>query len=420
MDLLRELRERGLVYQVTDEGLGELLAKEKVTLYAGFDPSAASLHVGNLLHLVTLRRFQLAGHRPIAIAGGATGMIGDPSGKSTERNLLATEEVEANLVRQSEQMRRILDFEGANGARILNNADWLGKFSFLEFLRDVGKHFSVPNMLAKDSVKSRLAGGISFTEFAYALLQAYDFLHLFEEYGCRLQIGGQDQWGNITAGVELIRRKTGQSAYGLTSELITTSSGAKFGKSEGNAVWLDGKMTSPYQFYQFWVRTEDADVVNYLKQFTLLELEEIEGLAGEVKQEPQRRTAQKRLAEHMTEMVHGKEASQTAKRASEVLFGSQIKDLTDELIREIFREVPSSELAAGRLAGGIDIVEALTETGTAPSKSEARRLLKSGAVYVNNVRVEEAEYKLTPKDLASEHFAVLRTGKKNYRLLRFE
>jgi len=406
---------------LTDEGLGEVLSKEKVTLYCGFDPTGKSLHVGNLLHLVTLARFQRAGHHPIAIAGGATGMIGDPSGKSSERNLLADDEIRENLSRHTEQMKRILDFESpTNPARIMNNADWLGKFTFLEFLRDVGKHFSVPNMLAKDSVKSRLAGGISFTEFAYQVLQGYDFYHLYTEHGCKVQVGGQDQWGNITAGVELIRRKAGGSAYGMTSELITTASGAKFGKSEGNAVWLDPAMTSPYQFYQFWVRTEDADVVDYLKLFTFLTLEEIETLAEAVKNAPQERAAQKRLAEAMTEMVHGKAAVETSKRASEVLFGSEIRDLSDEMITEIFRDVPSSVMKRARLSEGIDVVEALVESGTLKSKGEARRLLAAGGVYVNNVRVNEAEYRLTEKDLASEHFAVLRTGKKNYRLLKFE
>ncbi len=423
MDLLSELRTRGLIYQLTDEALGELLQNETVTLYAGFDPSAASLHVGNLLHLVTLARFQQAGHYPIAVVGGATGMIGDPSGKSAERNLLMPDEIEANLNRQTEQIERILDTEtDANPARILNNADWLGKFSFLEFLRDVGKHFSVPNMLAKDSVKSRLATGISFTEFAYALLQAYDFLHLFEQFGCKLQIGGQDQWGNIIAGVDLVRRRTGKTVYGLTSELITTASGAKFGKSEGNAIWLDAKLTSPYHFYQFWMRTDDADVIPYLKMFTFIELDEIDALARDVQSAPQKRTAQKRLAEHMTEMVHGKDAARMAIRASEVLYGSEIKylNLTDELIQDVFAEVPSSAFATDMLSAGIGIVDALTESGAVPSKSEARRLIGSGGVYVNNVRSADVNYELTTDDLASEHFIVLRTGKKNYHLLRFE
>lgn len=421
MDLLSELKTRGLIYQLTDEALGELLQSEKVTLYAGFDPSASSLHVGNLLHLVTLARFQRAGHCPIAVVGGATGMIGDPSGKSAERNLLMPDEIEANLNRQTEQIERILDVEtDTNPARILNNADWLGKFSFLEFLRDVGKHFSVPNMLAKDSVKSRLATGISFTEFAYTLLQAYDFLHLFEQFDCKLQIGGQDQWGNITAGVDLVRRKKSKSVYGLTSELITTASGVKFGKSEGNAIWLDAELTSPYHFYQFWMRTDDADVIDYLKLFTFIGLEEIDVLAEELSSAPQRRAAQKRLAEHMTEMVHGAEAAQTAIRASQVLYGSEISNLSDELIQEIFQEIPSSVLDASVLQDGLDIIDALTEGGAVRSKSESRRLLQSGGVYVNNVRVSDADYKLTEKDLASEHFTVLRTGKKNYHLLRFE
>ena len=420
-DLYRELKDRGLVYQVTDESLGELLSRESITLYAGFDPSASSLHVGNLLHLVTLARFQRAGHHPIAIAGGATGMIGDPSGKADERKLLDPEQVETNLDNHVRQMRRVLDFEVKdNPARVLNNAEWIGQFSFLEFLRDVGKHFSVPNMLAKESIKSRLATGISFTEFAYVLLQAYDFLHLHQNYGCKLQIGGQDQWGNITAGVDLIRRKSGGAAYGMTSELITTASGTKFGKSEGNAVWLDPDLTSPYQFYQFWIRAEDADVANYLKLFTFIPLEEIEGLAEEVRTNPGARRAQAQLARHMTEMLHGKDAAAQAVAASQALFGSELKDLSDDVVADVFREAPATALPRARLSDGVGLVDLLTESGMLKSRGESRRLIAAGGVYVNNRRVTDVDCKLTEKDLASEHFLLLRTGKKNYHLLRFE
>jgi tyrosyl-tRNA synthetase len=441
MSLLSDLRWRGLIHQTTDDaGLEGWLEKEPRTLYVGFDPTADSLHVGSLLGLVVLRRFQQAGHKPIAVVGGATGMIGDPSGKSDERNLLSKEDLERNLAGMAEQMRTFLDFDaGSNAALLVNNFDWTGPWSYLEFLRDIGKNFPVNVMLAKDSVKSRLgrrdspsdggepasaggaggAGGMSYTEFSYMLLQAYDFVHLYDTYGCELQGGGSDQWGNITAGIDLARRMRGVQLYGLTWPLLTKSDGAKMGKTECRAVWLSAKRTSPYQFYQYWINVDDADAGGSLRLLTELGREEIESLDARRLTDPARRDSQRRLAEELTRLVHGPAGLAAAERATAIFFGAEITDLSDEQLTEIFADVPSASLSRSRLSGGLTLIDALVESGLAKSKAEARRTIQQGGAYVNNHRIDDVEATLGPDDLASETVLVLRSGKKKYALLRF-
>lgn len=421
--VFEELKWRGLVYDYT-EGLPDLLANEKVTVYIGFDPTSNSLQVGNLLTLMGLARMQRFGHTPIAVAGGGTGMIGDPSGKSQERQLLSREEVEANVETIKEQLARVLDFEARdNRAQIVNNASWLMKLSMMEFLRDVGKYFTVNYMMAKDSVKSRLNSeeGISYAEFSYMLLQAYDFLHLFEHHGCRLQAGGSDQWGNITAGVELIRRVHGERAYGLVYPLVTTADGAKLGKTAQGAVWLNAERTSPYQFYQFWLNQDDADVIDYLKYFTWLTRDEIEGLGQKLAAHPERREAQRTLAQEMTRMIHGETALAKAEQAAAVLFGGEIAGLTAAEIQEIFVDAPSSRQPKPAFEGdGMPVVELLAETDLARSKGQARRLVEGGGVYVNNQRVGDIEQAVALDDAIEGRFVVLRRGKKTYHLVRIE
>jgi tyrosyl-tRNA synthetase len=417
---LPDLEARGLVYQMTHPELGDLLGRERITLYAGFDPTAISLHVGNLVPLLSLARFQRAGHRPIVLMGGGTGMIGDPSGRSTERALLGTDEIDANIAAQEVQMRRYLDFDDPRtGAILVNNADWLAPFPLVDFLRDVGKHFGVGVMLGKESVRARLEAGISFTEFSYMLLQAYDFLHLHQQHGCRMQIGGQDQWGNITAGMDLIRRKTGAETYGMTFPLITSATGAKFSKSESGTVWLSPQMTSPYELYQYFVNTDDRDVIAFLSRLTFVPVEEIRAYEAALAAHPEEREAQRRLAREMAELVHGPAEARSAEAASLVLFGGAIADVSDESLEAIFSEVPRREYPRAALEEGIALLDGLVEVGAAPSRSEARRLVAGGAVYLNNVRVEDAARVLRPDDLASRHILVLRKGKRNYYLLRF-
>lgn len=419
-----ELAWRGLIQQTTDDAfLPDWLAKGSRTLYAGFDPTAESLHVGSLIPLLTLRRFQRAGHRPIAVVGGATGMIGDPSGKSEERNLLDRDALARNVAGLERQMRRFLDFDaGPRAALLVNNHDWMSRFSYLEFLRDVGKHVPVNVMLSKESIKNRIASeaGISYTEFSYMLLQAYDFVHLHEQLGCELQIGGSDQWGNITAGIDLARRLRGVQLYGLTLPLLTKSDGAKMGKTERGTIWLAADRTSPYQFFQYWINVEDDVVSKCLRYLTELEREEIESLDDSRASEPGRRDSQRRLAESLTELVHGAEGLASARRATEIFFGAEIADLSDGQLGQIFADVPSKELPRARLAGeGLNIADALVEAGLSKSKGEARRAVQQGGAYVNNRRVAESERQLGPADLASESVLVLRSGKKNYALLRF-
>ena len=425
-DLFAELRWRGLINQTTDdERLPAWLMERPRAVYAGFDPTADSLHVGHLMALMILRRYQKAGHRPIALVGGATGMIGDPSGKSEERNLLSLEVLQTNVAAIERQFRQFLDFgTGPHSALLVNNHDWMGRFGYLEFLRDVGKHFPVNVMLAKDSVKSRLdrsEGGLSYTEFSYMLLQAYDFVHLHQHYGCEAQVGGSDQWGNITAGIDLARRLHGVQLYGMTCPLLTKSDGTKMGKTESGALWLSAEKTSPYRFYQYWINLADADVGPCLRFFTDLEQEEIVALEARHGADPGRREAQRRLASELTRLVHGKDGLAITQRATDVFFGAEIHELSDAQLGDVFADVPSKEVPRQQLLGeGLPLVDALVEAGLAKSKGEARRTISQGGAYVNNRRVDRVEARLGPNDLASASVIVLRSGKKNYALLRFQ
>ncbi|HET9982181.1 MAG TPA: tyrosine--tRNA ligase [Longimicrobiales bacterium] len=416
-----ELEARGLV-QGASEGAREIFDAGPVTGYIGFDPTASSLHVGSLLPILALARLQRAGHRPIALVGGGTGMIGDPSGKANERPLLTRAEVERNVQGLRAQLSRFLDFEGEFAARLIDNHEWLGSVGLVEFLRDVGKHFTVNYMLAKDSVARRLEHeeGISFTEFAYMLLQAYDFLVLSDREGVTLQMGGSDQWGNITAGMELIRRSRGRSAHGIVLPLVTTASGTKFGKTEAGTVWLDPERTSPFRFYQFWLNTDDRDAEHYLKAFTFLPLPEIAGIMAEQRANAASRAAQRRLAVEVTRLVHGDEGLERAERATAVLFGSRPpQDLPAAELLDVFADVPSTELPRQRLEGdGVPIVDLLAETGVASSKSEARRLLAGGGVYLNGERLSEVERRVTVEDALDGRVVLLRKGKKDNYLVR--
>src|SRR3954470_17994927 len=387
--LLDDLRWRNLVHQTTDDAnLSTWLAEKPRTLYAGFDPTADSLHIGNLVSLQLLRRFQRAGHTPIAVVGGATGMIGDPSGKSQERNLLSTADLAHNVAAIREQMRRFLDFEAdRNAAQLVNNFDWVGAFSYLEFLRDVGKNFPVNVMLAKDSVKGRLASdaGLSYTEFSYMLLQAYDFVYLHQQHGCELQVGGSDQWGNITAGIDLARRMHGVQLYGRTCPLLLKSDGTKMGKTERGAIYLAADKTSPYAFYQYWINVADADAGMCLRFLTELSREEIQALDISRDQQPHVRESQKRLAEELTRLIHGELGLAVAKKATDVFFGAEIENLSDAQLIDIFADVPSQTLPREKLSGaGLPLADALVGAGLATSKSEARRTIAQGGAYVNN------------------------------------
>jgi len=421
MNLFDEFEWRGMISETTPE-LREVLEKEKLTAYIGFDPSAPSLHVGSLLPVMGLARLQRFGHTPIAIAGGGTGLIGEPSGKTKERQLLTNEQVEENLVGIKEQLSRFLDFKTAtNAARIINNADWLGPITMMEFLRDVGKHFTINNLLGKEAINRRLESeeGISFTEFSYPLLQAYDYLVLYDRHKCILQMGGSDQWGNILAGIDLIRRLRGARAHGLVFPLVTSSAGVKFGKTEAGAVWLDPKLTSPYRFYQFWLNTDDRDVIDYLKFFTWLSKEKIGELDESVRAAPEQRKAQRKLAHEVTAMLHGETALESAVRASEVLFGKEISGLTTQEILEIFADVPSTELNQSKLAAdGFTLGDALVLAGLAPSKGEAKRLVQGGGVAVNNRRANDVRQVISPSDLIDGHLLVLRKGVRHYHLIR--
>lgn len=419
MNILEELEWRGIIYQQTDEeGLKELLSKEKITLYCGVDPTADSLHIGHLLPYLTLRRFQKYGHRPIILVGGATGLIGDPSGKREERKLQSVETVKRNAEAIKKQMERIFDFEGENAAIMVNNYDWTASMNVITFLRDYGKHIGVNYMLAKDTIATRLETGISFTEFSYTLLQAMDFYHLYKHYDCRMQIGGSDQWGNITTGLELIRKMEpeGAKVYGLTIPLVTKADGTKFGKTESGAVWLDPEKTTPYEFYQFWINTADADVIKYLKYFTFLSKEEIEELEVSVKEEPHLRKAQRALAEEMTRMIHGEEALQQAIKISEALFSGDVKELTAAEIEQGFKDVPSYEYKEG---GEIGIIDLLVKAGISPSKRQAREDVKNGAIYINGERNTNIDYVLTEADRIEGKFTIIRRGKKKYFLIKY-
>jgi tyrosyl-tRNA synthetase len=422
MTILEELQWRGLYADCTDlEALTQRLAQGPTTLYAGFDPTADSLHVGNLVPLLALRRFQNYGHHPIALAGGATGMIGDPSGKSSERNLQTSDQVSANIAAIRVQLAKFLDFEAAaNPARLVDNASWTAPFSFLEFLRDVGKHFPVNLMLAKDSVRTRLEdGGISYTEFSYMLLQAHDFYHLRTESNCEIQVGATDQWGNITAGTELIRRKSGATAWGLTFPLLTKSDGTKYGKSASGAVWLDPKRTTPYRFYQFFMQAEDVDVVKLLKVLTFLPKEHIDALTTELESNPGARAAQTALAAAVTTLVHGTEACADAQKASTIMFGGGLDGVSETVFEDVVGEVPTTDFALDHLSGeGTNLVDLVVHAGLCPSKGQARKDIAAGGLYVNNIRCADIARTFTSADLLFGRYLLLRKGKRNYAVLR--
>ncbi len=419
--LFDEFTWRGMVYDAT-EGLAELLATERVTAYIGFDPTASSLHVGSLLPVMALARLQRFGHSPVAIVGGGTGMIGDPSGKSQERTLLTLEQIDHNVAGLCEQLARFLDFERAgNTARLVNNADWLASFDLLGFLRDTGKYFTVNYMLQKESVNRRLESeeGISYTEFSYLLLQARDFLELFDRFGCTVQLGGSDQWGNITAGIDLIRKLRARKAHGLVMPLVTTASGVKFGKTEAGTIWLDPARTSPFRFYQFWLNTDDRDVVPYLKYFTFLDRDTIEAVDATGREAPGKREAQRLLAREMTTLVHGGEQMARAERASSVLFGEDITTLSADDVLSVFEDVPSAELPAAALDGdGIGMVDLVARAQLAGSKSDARRLVQSGGVYVNNRRINDPQTRLTRAHAIEGRLILLRKGQRQNVLVR--
>ncbi|PEC47206.1 tyrosine--tRNA ligase [Bacillus sp. AFS077874] len=414
-NILQDLEFRGLINQMTDEeGLQKLLSEESVSLYCGFDPTGDSLHIGHLLPVLMLKRFQVAGHKPIGLVGGATGMIGDPSGKKAERTLNTADTVKMFSERIRTQLLPFLNFEGENAAKVVNNFDWTGELDVITFLRDIGKNFGLNYMLAKDSVASRLEAGISFTEFSYMILQSYDFLKLYQDHNCKLQIGGSDQWGNITAGMELIRKTEEDSkAFGLTVPLVTKADGSKFGKTEGGAVWLDPEKTTPYEFYQFWINTDDRDVVKYLKYFTFLTKEEILELEKQFNEAPEQRVAQKALAAEVTKLVHGEAALDQAIKITEALFSGSVKELTAAEIKQGFKDVPSFNLSEAEKG----LVDLLVEAKISPSKRQAREDVQNGAVYVNGDRIQDVATVLTKQDAIEEQFIIIRRGKKKYHLV---
>ncbi|MBQ9619371.1 MAG: tyrosine--tRNA ligase [Neisseriaceae bacterium] len=415
--LIDDLQQRGLIAQTTDqEALSALLNEKSITLYCGFDPTADSLHIGHLLPVLTLRRFQMVGHQPVALVGGATGMIGDPSFKAVERSLNSADTVQQWSEKIKQQLTPFLRFEGENAARMANNADWFMSMNCLDFLRDIGKNFSVNAMLNKESVKQRLERddvGISFTEFAYSLLQSYDFAQLNQRYGCVLQIGGSDQWGNITAGIDLTRRLNQATVYGLTLPLVTKSDGTKFGKTESGAVWLSAEKTSPYQFYQFWLKVADADVYQFLKYFTFLSIEQIQSIEETDRNSNAKPEAQRILAEEMTRLIHGENALAAAQRISQSLFAEDQSDLTED----DFAQLALDGLPSFNVSGSLNIVQALTASGLAKSNNEARGFISQGAVSVNGQKIEQAEMVLDENHQRFQRYAILRRGKRNHALL---
>ncbi|MGG0656318.1 tyrosine--tRNA ligase [Rummeliibacillus pycnus] len=417
--LIEDLKWRGLLYQQTDaEGMEKLLNEEKVSLYVGVDPTADSMHIGHIVPMLTLRRFQQSGHRPILLVGGATGMIGDPSGRSTERNLLTAEQIDHNVAGIKKQLERIFDFSGdQNGAHLVNNYDWVGKLSAIELLRDYGKLININYMLNKDTISSRLETGLSFTEFTYTLIQGIDFNHLYDNYNVRIQVGGSDQWGNITTGLEVIRKTHDENAkaFGITIPLVTKSDGTKFGKTAGGAVWLDPEKTSPYEFYQFWLNTADADVAKYLKIFTFLSRPEIEALEEKVETEPHLREAQKTLAAEMTKLIHGEKGLDQALRITAALFSGDLKSLSVDEMKVAFSGVPSVEVAKEDK----NIVDLLVEANISSSKRQAREDVTNGAISVNGEKVKELEYVIEAKDRMEDAFAIIRRGKKKYHMVKF-
>ncbi len=426
-NFVEEIRWRGLLHNIMP-GTEEQLQKEQTAAYIGFDPTADSLHIGSLVQIILLMHFQKAGHKPIALVGGATGMIGDPSGKSNERNLLDEETLNKNIAGVKKTLERFIDFSGDidNAAEMVNNYDWMKDLSFLDFARDIGKHITVNYMMAKDSVKNRINAeskeGMSFTEFTYQLVQGYDFLHLYSHKNCKLQIGGSDQWGNITTGTELIRRKVQGKAFALTSPLVTKADGTKFGKTEGGNIWLDSKRTSPYKFYQYWLNASDVDSENYIKIFTFLDQETIEKLIVKHKEAPHLRLLQKKVAEEVTIMTHGKKAFDNVVKASSILFGkstaNDLKALDEQTFLDIFEGVPQAEIDIENLEEGMEIIDALNEkSGFLKSNGEARRALKENSISINKEKVKD-DFVIRVNDLIAEKYVLLQRGKKNYFLLR--
>lgn len=422
LDFYQDLEARGLLHQTTSPELADHFRKGPLTAYVGFDPTADSLHVGSLLPVLALMRLQRGGHHPIAVVGGGTGMIGDPSGKSSERSMLTRDQIEANVAGIRKQLEGLLDFGGDHPAQLVNNLDWLGKLDVIGFLRDIGKHFSVNAMIQRDSVQLRLSGrdqGISFTEFTYSLLQAYDFLELHDRFGCTLQVGGSDQWGNIVDGCELIRRLRQGEAFGLTMPLVCKADGSKFGKSESGNVWIDPKRTSPFAFYQFWLNSDDADVIRHLRFFTFMELGSIDELAARHAEHPERREAHRALAEHVTRMVHGAQALESAQRTTTVLFeGGDLRSLDASELSEGLLDAPRTMVAREELeAGRLDLPTALVRAGLAPSKGQARTSVQQGAISVNHESVRDEARVIGRSDLLVGRYVVLRRGKKSYGLL---
>lgn len=422
MNFVEEMKWRGMIHDIMP-GTEEQLQKEVTSAYIGFDPTADSLHIGSLVQIMTLVHLQRAGHKPLALVGGATGMVGDPSGKSKERNLLSEEILAHNLSCVQKQLARFLDFEcGENSAEIVNNYDWFKDFNFLDFIRDVGKHISINYMMAKDSVKSRLETGMSFTEFTYQLVQGYDFYHLYTEKNCKLQLGGSDQWGNIVTGTELIRRKARGEAFAITTPLIKKADGTKFGKTEGGNVWLDAERTSPYKFYQYWLNASDEDAKTYIKIFTLMSKEEIDALIAEHEEAPHQRALQKALGKDVTERVHGAEAYQRAIEASEILFGKntaeQLKNIQERDLLDIFEGVPQFEVSKAAIEEGVEVIDLLAQKSQVfSSNGDARRMLKSNAVSINKVKVT-AEKIINSEALLNDKYILVQKGKKNYFLLK--
>lgn len=418
MHIFDELKERGLVFQTTDEeALRKALAEGNVSFYSGYDPTADSLHLGHLVPILVMKHLQLAGHKPYALVGGATGLIGDPSFKDTERSLQTKDTVEGWVRSIQAQVSRFLDFEnGDNKAEMVNNYDWFSDISFIDFLRDVGKYFTVNYMMSKESVKKRIETGISYTEFAYQIMQGYDFFELNRQYGVTLQIGGSDQWGNMTAGTELLRRKADKTAHVITVPLITDATGKKFGKSEGNAVWLNADKTSPYEMYQFWMNVMDADAVRFLKIFTLLPLDEIEEIGKQFEAAPHERLAQKILAREVVTLVHGEKAYKEALNITEQLFAGNIKNLSVKELKQGLRSVPNYQVNAD---DNLNIVELLVTAGVVNSKRQAREDVQNGAIYVNGERIQDLDYRLTDADKLENELTVIRRGKKKYFVLTY-
>lgn len=423
MNFVEELKWRGILHNITP-GTEEQLQKEKTTAYIGFDPTADSLHIGSLASILMLKRFQMTGHKPLALVGGATGMIGDPSGKSKERNLLTEDDLRKNQAGIQKQLEQFLDFETTvNPAQVVNNFDWMKDWQFLDFIRDVGKYITVNYMMAKDSVKKRLETGISFTEFSYQLVQGYDFYYLYKNHNCKLQMGGSDQWGNITTGTEMIRRMDNGEAYALTCPLVTKADGGKFGKTEDGNIWLDKTKTSPYKFFQFWMQTGDEDAVKFIKVFTLHPQQETDNMIAEHNKQPHLRLLQKKLAEDLTIMVHGQDEYDLALKATEILFGKgtteMLNELPEQTLLNVFEGVPSSNITNSVLNSEADIAEVLCEANVYQSKNEARRALKNNGVSINKQKIDSNK-KLTQADLLQNKYILAQKGKRNYHLLIVE